>query len=135
MRISDWRSDVWASDLAGLAAAVVVGLGGPAAAAVTVVASIKPVHSLVAAVMQGAGSPHLIVAGGASPHATSLKPSDAAALEQAAVMVWVGEGLEAFLASSLDTLAGQATVLELADRKSTRLNPSHYCPLLMPPST
>src|SRR3546814_19914525 len=65
--------------------------------------------------MQGAGSPHLIVAGGASPHATSLKPSDAAALEQAAVVVWVGEGLEAFLASPLDTLAGQATVLELAE--------------------
>src|SRR3546814_20926265 len=64
--------------------------------------------------MQGAGSPHLIVAGGASPHATSLKPSDAAALEQAAVVVWVGDGLEAFLASPLDTLAGQATVVELA---------------------
>lgn len=100
---------------ASFAAAVVLGLCGPAAAAVTVVASIKPVHSLVAAVMQGAGSPHLIVTGGASPHATSLKPSDAAALEQAAVVVWVGEGLEAFLASPLDTLAGQATVVELAE--------------------
>src|SRR3546814_1058086 len=82
---------------AGLAAALLLPAAiGAAAEAVTVVASIKPVHSLAAAVMQGAGSPHLIVAGGASPHATSLKPSDAAALEQAAVVVWIGEGLEAF---------------------------------------
>src|SRR3546814_19509912 len=67
----------------GLAAAAIVGLCGPVAAAVTVVASIKPVHSLVAGVMAGAGSPHLIVQGGASPHAISLKPSDATALQEA----------------------------------------------------
>jgi zinc transport system substrate-binding protein len=65
--------------------------------------------------MQGAGSPHLIVTGGASPHATSLRPSDAAALERAAVVVWVGEDLEAFLAPALATLAGKATVVELAE--------------------
>jgi zinc transport system substrate-binding protein len=89
--------------------------GAVAAEAPTVVASIKPVHSLVAGVMQGVGSPHLIVQGGASPHATSLKPSDAAALERAAVVVWVGEGLEAFLVPALATLAGKATVVALAE--------------------
>ena len=86
-----------------------------AAEPVTVVASIKPVHSLVAGVMQGAGSPHLIVQGGASPHSYSMKPSDAAAMEQAAVVVWVGEGLEAFLESAIDTLATRAAVVELAE--------------------
>src|SRR3546814_4864691 len=109
MRIRDWSSDVCSSDLqffegavmrrflltGGLAAAAMVGLCGPVAAAVTVVASIKPVHSLVAGVMAGAGSPHLIVQGGASPHAISLKPSDATALQEAAVVFWVGEDLEA----------------------------------------
>ncbi|HMA16557.1 MAG TPA: zinc ABC transporter substrate-binding protein ZnuA, partial [Kiloniellaceae bacterium] len=96
-------------------AALALAAAAPAGAEVpTVVASIKPVHALVAAVMQGAGSPHLIVKGGASPHATALKPSDAAALESAAVVVWVGEGLEAFLAPALDSLAGKATVIELA---------------------
>src|SRR3546814_15235155 len=91
MRISDWSSDVCSSDLlltGGLAAAAIVGLCGPVVAAVTVVASIKPVHSLVAGVMAGAGSPHLIVQGGASPHAISLKPSDATALPAAAVVFW-----------------------------------------------
>jgi len=90
-------------------------VAGPAAAEVSVVASIKPVHALTAAVMQGAGTPHLIVQGGASPHAMSLKPSDARALQGADVVVWVGEGLEAFLEAPLETLAGGAAVVELAE--------------------
>jgi zinc transport system substrate-binding protein len=88
---------------------------GPAAAEVAVVASIKPVHALTAAVMQGAGTPHLIVQGGASPHSMSLKPSDARALQEAGVVVWVGEGLEAFLVSPLESLAGKARVVELSE--------------------
>jgi zinc transport system substrate-binding protein len=103
---------------AGFAAAVAgfaMAATAVAAEPVTVVASIKPVHSLVAGVMQGAGSPHLIVQGGASPHSYSMKPSDAAAMERAAVVVWVGEGLEAFLESAIDTLATRAAVVELAE--------------------
>lgn len=107
----------------GVAAALSLAAAPAAAEAPTVVASIKPVHALVAAVMQGAGSPHLIVRGGASPHATALKPSDAAALEGAAVVVWVGEGLEAFLAPALETLAGKATVVELAEVPGVTLLP------------
>lgn len=95
----------------------------PAAAEIDVVTSIKPVHSLTAAVMQGAGTPHLIVQGGASPHAMSLKPSDARALQDAAVVVWVGEGLEAFLEAPLESLAGDAVVVELAGAEGlTRLS-------------
>ncbi len=94
----------------------------PALAEIAVVASIKPVHALTAAVMQGAGTPHLIVQGGASPHSVTLKPSDARALQQARVVVWVGEGLEAFLVQPLQTLAGGAVVVELAEAEGlTRL--------------
>ena len=49
-----------------------------ARAEVNVVASIKPVHSLVAAVMAGVGKPGLIVEGSGSPHTYALKPSQAA---------------------------------------------------------
>lgn len=98
-----------------VAAAVAALFSLPATAAPGVVASIKPVHSLVAGVMQGVGAPHLIVRGGASPHATSLKPSDAAALQDAAVVFWIGEDLEAFLAPALDSLAGAAAVVALAE--------------------
>jgi len=80
-----------------------------------VVVSIKPIHSLVAAIMQGVGEPKLIVEGAASPHTYSLKPSNAAALQDADVVFWVGHGLEAFLEKPLETLGGKATVVELDD--------------------
>ena len=41
-----------------------------------VVVGIKPIHSLVAAVMENVGTPRLLIRGGASPHSYSLKPSD-----------------------------------------------------------
>ncbi|MBX9464861.1 MAG: zinc ABC transporter substrate-binding protein ZnuA [Aquamicrobium sp.] len=87
--------------------------GGPAWALDGVVASIKPVHSLVAAVMEGVGEPELLVKGAASPHAYALRPSEARALEQAKVVFWIGEGMEAFLAGPLETLGGNARVVEL----------------------
>lgn len=101
----------------GLAASTAALLLTPtlALAAPQVVVSIKPVHSLVAAIMQGVGEPALIVEGAASPHTYSLKPSNARALENADVVFWVGHGLEAFLEKPLEALAGKATVVELED--------------------
>ena len=88
----------------------------PAAdAAGRVVASIKPVHSLVSAVMAGVGEPHLIVRGAASPHAFSLRPSDAVALESARVIFLVGERLESFLAGPIAVLGGDARVVALSE--------------------
>lgn len=86
-----------------------------AMAAPDVVASIKPVHSLVSAVMAGVGEPTLIVKGSASPHTYALKPSDAGALESADIVFWTGHGMELFLADALETLATDAIVVELAE--------------------
>jgi zinc transport system substrate-binding protein len=88
---------------------------GPAAAFDGVVASIKPVHSLVAAVMGDVGAPSLLVSGAGSPHAYSMRPSEAQMLENASVIFWVGHDLEMFLDGALDTLAGNATVVELGE--------------------
>lgn len=88
-----------------------------AMAAPNVVVSIKPIHSLVAAVMDGVGEPKLIVEGAASPHTYSLKPSNAKTLQDADVVFWVGHGLEAFLEKPLEALATKATVIELEDAK------------------
>ena len=71
------------------------------AAELTVAASIKPVHSLVAGVMQGVGEPLLLVPGGASPHEYSLKPSDTRALDEAQAVFWIGPDLESFLVKPL----------------------------------
>ena len=40
-----------------------------------VVASIKPIHSLISYVMDGVGTPGLLVDGSSSPHTFQLKPS------------------------------------------------------------
>ena len=87
----------------------------PALAAPQVVATIKPIHSLVAQVMAGIGEPTLLVKGGASPHTYSLRPSDAAALEAADLVFWTGHGMEVFLGEALGTLGGKATVVELSE--------------------
>jgi zinc transport system substrate-binding protein len=94
-----------------------------AMAAPNVVASIKPVHSLVAAVMAGVGEPTLIVKGSASPHTYALKPSDAGALEAADIVFWTGHGMELFLGDALETLATKAQVVELADSPGIELLP------------
>jgi zinc transport system substrate-binding protein len=84
-------------------------------AAPDVVVSIKPIHSLVAAIMKGVGEPKLIVEGAASPHTYSMKPSNAATLQSADLVFWVGPGMEAFLTRPLEALASKAAVVSLED--------------------
>ena len=96
-------------------------LGGAAAGTAAgddglrVVASIKPVHSLVSAVMAGVGEPHLIIRGHSSPHTFTMRPSDAAALEDADVVFMIGDTMETALAGPVEVLAGNASVVRLAD--------------------
>ena len=80
-----------------------------------VVASIKPIHSLVAGVMEGVGEPVLLVKGAGSEHSYSLRPSEARALADADVVFWVGETMETFLIKPLQTLSGDAKVVELSE--------------------
>lgn len=96
-------------------ALIVAGTAAARAETPDVVVSIKPIHSLVTAIMQGIGEPALIVEGAASPHTYALKPSNAAALQDADVVFWVGRGLEAFLEKPLEALGNKATVVELED--------------------
>ncbi len=98
-----------------LASAFALAAGAAQAEAPDVVVSIKPIHSLVASIMQGVGEPALIVEGAASPHTYSMKPSNAAALQEASVVFWVGHGLEAFLEKPLESLGTGARIVELDD--------------------
>lgn len=92
------------------------------AAAPPVVATIKPLHSLVALVMEGIGEPRLLIASG-SPHGYSLKPSEARALAQARLVFRVSDKLETFLDKPLRNLAGRAAVVEMAAVPGIRLLP------------
>ena len=84
---------------------------------VKVVTSIKPVHSLVAAVMQGAGTPDLIVEGAGSPHTYALKPSQAKQLQEADLVFWMSHDLEAFLEKSIDGIATKAVSVPLMESR------------------
>jgi zinc transport system substrate-binding protein len=96
-----------------LAAGLLIGTSPALADAPRVVASIKPVHSLVAGVMGGVAAPRLLVEAGQSPHTYALKPSEAAALEQADLVVWVGPSLESFLARPVANIAPDAASFPL----------------------
>lgn len=88
-----------------------------------VVASIKPIHSIIAGIMRGVGTPALLLKGGASPHAYALRPSDARLLRRAELVFWVGPGLESFLERPLKTIARDAAVVSLISDPRIRALP------------
>ena len=88
-----------------------------------VVADIAPVHSLVSRVMDGIGKPNLIVPNETSPHDYRLRPADAEALENAGLVFWMGEGLTPWMERALDSLSGDATVIELLALDETNTLP------------
>ena len=106
--------------------AMAIGLLAPADVAAEVpdvVASVKPIHSLVAGVMAGVAEPTLLVRGAASPHTYALRPSDATALEDADVVFWIGEPFETFLAKPLQALSDESRIVELAESEALALLP------------
>lgn len=80
-----------------------------------VVVSIKPIHSLVSSIMEGVATPTLLVKKG-SPHAYTLRPSEARALANADLVIWVGHEMESFLEKPLQTVAVNAQKLALAEQ-------------------
>ena len=95
-------------------------MGGAAYAGTPQVAvDIAPVHSLVARVMDGVGTPDLIIQPGASPHEYSLRPSEAAALQNADLVFWIGPDLTPWLTDTIETLAPDAAVTTLLEVDGT----------------
>lgn len=95
---------------AGLACAA-----APASPPPDAVASIRPVHSLLAGVMAGVAEPGLLLRAGESPHTYALRPSDAEMLAAADLVVRIGPGLESFLDRLLRELAPDARLLTLEE--------------------
>lgn len=89
-----------------------------------VVASIKPIHSLVAAVMADLGEPALIIEGGGSPHHYVLSPAKARIIARADLLFWVDPQLESVLTKPIANLATQAKVVTLSQLPELQLLPS-----------
>ena len=85
-----------------------------------VATDIAPVQSLVARVMDGVGGPPaVLLRPGASPHHHAMRPSDAAALSRAALVVWIGPELTPWLGEAMEALAGNARSLALLSHPVT----------------
>ncbi|MBF9031668.1 zinc ABC transporter solute-binding protein [Rhodobacterales bacterium HKCCE3408] len=99
--------------LAALTAAALL-LSGAARAqeAPRVVVDIAPVHSLVAAVMEGVGTPELLVKPGTDPHDFALRPSQARALQEADIVIFTGSGLTPLRAATIAGLSPDAALID-----------------------
>lgn len=97
-------------------AALALLLAAPAAAdaAPRVVTSFAPLHSILSGVMDGLGTPEMLIKGGGSPHTYAMRPSEARLLEEAQLVFWVGPDYETFLARPLASLAGRARAVAMA---------------------
>lgn len=92
-----------------------------AVAAPSVVVSIKPLHALAAAVMQGVGTPDLIVQGAGFPHGYQLRPDDAKKIAAADIIFWAGPQMETFLIKPFESLSPGAQIVSLADAPGVQL--------------
>jgi zinc transport system substrate-binding protein len=106
-----------------LAAGGLLAVCSPASAAAEpkVVVTIKPLHSLVAQVMAGAGVPELLVKGSGSPHTYALRPSETRALQHADLFVRMSETLEVFTARIVRSLPDSVEVVTLQEAPRLKL--------------
>ena len=80
-----------------------------------VVADIAPVHSLVSMVMKGIGEPQLLIPQNASPHHYAMRPSEAKALQEANLVVYLGHDMSPWLEPLFETVAALAEPLDLSE--------------------
>jgi zinc transport system substrate-binding protein len=98
-----------------------------------VATDIAPVHSLVTRVMQGVGEAALIVPPNASPHGHAMRPSEAASLEIAQLIFWIGDDLTPWFGEAVETLAPQAHLVELLHHQDTLTQPARTLALFVAP--
>jgi len=106
--------------------AVLIMFSAKSVAAPKVVASILPVFALAASVMAGTGSPELILEPSRSPHITQLRPSEVRKVQDAALVLWVGPGLEPAMARLVTGLGSEVTVLQLMKLPGIKLLPARH---------
>lgn len=88
-----------------------------------VLVSIRPLHSLVAGVMNGIAEPRLLLAGTSSPHLYQLKPSERQMLSEAEIIFILDPRFERFLTGALSSLPRQIKQISLAKNKEIKLLP------------
>ena len=103
--------------------AVVSGVNAQASSVPQVVVSIKPLHSLVAAVMGKLGTPALIVKQSGSEHSYALKPSDAKILSEADIIFIANPDMELFLTKPIENFGLKDRMIALSQAPGVELLP------------
>jgi zinc transport system substrate-binding protein len=91
--------------------ATLVGLGQAKADTLNIVTDIAPVGSIVSLISGHAAT--VLIEPGQDPHDASLKPSMARALQNADLVIWMGEAMAPGLVKPIAQLGGDAEILEL----------------------
>ena len=108
-----------------LACLLTMAFASPSLAAPRVVATIKPVHSIAANVMAGIAEPQLLLDAAVSEHTAQLTPSQVEAMQNADLIVVVGDNLEAFLHKALENPdIAQKKLFESAELPGIRVLPA-----------
>lgn len=94
------------------------------AMALNVVATIKPLHSLAATLMEGSGSsPALLVEGAQSLHSFSLKPSQIAEVNKADAIFMIDPHFELFMEAVLESAPKNINVVIMSKQQNITLLP------------
>lgn len=97
-------------------------LSSPAAAKIpAVVTDLPAVYSLVSQVMQGVGTPQILLDQGSDPHSFQLRPSQARAISQADLLFWIGPELTPWLQRAISGIGLKGKQLELFEAQGTIL--------------
>lgn len=108
-----------------LACLFATALSSASLAAPRVVATIKPIHSIAANVMAGVAEPELLLNAAVSEHTAQLTPSQVEAMQNADLIVAVGENLEAFLHKALENPEiGQKKIFEAGEAPGVKTLPA-----------
>ncbi len=91
-----------------------------------VVASIKPIHSILSSLMQGTDGPQLLVKKGQTPFGYELSDQQKEKLTKADLIIWVGPELEKFLVEPLARLQPEVIVKTLLDDPKIKVLPSRW---------
>jgi len=76
-----------------------------------VVVSIKPIHSIVSALMEGVSSPQLLLESSDSAHTFHLKPSQLSLLSNADLVITIGDSFETGLKKTLGNIKDSSRVI------------------------
>jgi zinc transport system substrate-binding protein len=86
-----------------------------------VVVDIPPIHGIVDGVLGSNARITTLIGSGIDPHNYTMKPSHAAAVSEADLIVLIGEALTPSLAEKLPSLANNAKIIELAEVPNVHL--------------